>query len=148
MKPGCCGNCGGLSVIVSDMVDLDAPVLCSQCGSSLGSRRAYEKRLPCPSAARSLPQPSSSRGYARPGSDLRSAVRTRCLLRGRVVFNARSATVECTVRDISPKGAKLLITDSVTVPDVFELEFPKTGARRRAKRVWNRSGEWGVQFVA
>jgi hypothetical protein len=148
MKPGCCGNCGGVSVIVSDMVDLEAPVLCAQCGSSLGSRRAYEKRLPSPSAPGSVPQPSSPRSRTKPSFDPRSAVRTRCLLRGRVVFNARSATVECTVRDISARGAKLIITDSVTVPDVFELELPKTGARRRAKRVWTRSGEWGVQFVA
>jgi hypothetical protein len=64
------------------------------------------------------------------------------------VFNARSATVECTIRDISETGAKLCVTRSVTIPDIFELEFPKTGKRRRAQQVWTKQNRVGVRFVA
>ena len=55
----------------------------------------------------------------------RSSPRLRSFLRGRVVFNGGNSSMDCIVRDISPDGAKLQITNSVTVPDRFDLLIPQ-----------------------
>ena len=68
-------------------------------------------------------------------------------MRGRIVFNGQSSSVECTVRDTSETGARLLVSGSVTIPGAFELEIPKTGARRPVELVWTKPECCGVQFV-
>ncbi len=76
----------------------------------------------------------------------RSSHRLSSFLRGRVVFNGGNSSMDCIVRDISPDGAKLQITNSVTVPDRFDLLIPQKGEIHRAKIAWRREDEVGVAF--
>lgn len=76
----------------------------------------------------------------------RPATRIRTIMNGRIIFNNRSATLDCLVRNLSETGAKLEVSGAVTVPDRFELDIPRKGERRRARIVWRREGEMGIAF--
>lgn len=76
----------------------------------------------------------------------RPATRIRTIMNGRIMFNNRSATLDCLVRNLSETGAKLEVSGAVTVPERFELDIPRKGVRRRARMVWRREGEMGVAF--
>ena len=58
----------------------------------------------------------------------RKAVRSRTLLGGVIAFNDRASTMDCQVRNLSPRGAKVTFNNTATVPDQFDLKI----ARKRA----------------
>lgn len=68
-------------------------------------------------------------------------------LGGRIVFNHRSSTVDCLLRNISETGAKLTFSSSVPVPDVFEVVIHKKSESRQARMIWRRMDEAGVVFL-
>jgi len=70
----------------------------------------------------------------------------RSLLKGKVVFNNRSSTLDCTLRDSSETGARLTFSASVLIPDEFDLEIPLKGRKYRARVMWRRADSCGVQF--
>jgi hypothetical protein len=76
----------------------------------------------------------------------RTTSRLRSLLRGRVVFNGGNSTLDCTVREISKDGARLEMTEVVTVPDRFDLFIPQKNETYRAAIAWRREGSVGVAF--
>jgi hypothetical protein len=121
-------------------MDLDAPVTCGVCGANFGSWRAVE-------TGRAQSADRSEGAARRPRSDLRSSGRLRALLSARIVFNNRSTTVECAVRDISETGARIALSPHVTIPNEFDLEMPQKGRRLRAKVVWRDVEGCGVQFL-
>lgn len=77
----------------------------------------------------------------------RSVPRGRSYLGAKVVFNHRYCSMDCLIRDMSSHGAKLIFTNTVTVPDELDLEIRKTSETRRVKVVWRRGDEAGVQFL-
>ncbi len=79
-------------------------------------------------------------------TERRAAARLRSLLRGRIVFNNGNSTLDCTIREISPDGARLELADVVTVPDRFDLLIPQKGDTSRAVIVWRRENCIGVTF--
>jgi hypothetical protein len=52
--------------------------------------------------------------------------------------------IECTVRDFSPAGAGLLLTDGVIVPNEFDLTFDH--ANRHSVTVWRQRDRMGLKF--
>ena len=80
-------------------------------------------------------------------SDKRSGDRTRSFLKGQIVFNNRMSTMDCTVRNLSSRGAKLALTQAVALPDQFELVIPQKGETFRARMQWRRDDEVGILFV-
>ena len=78
----------------------------------------------------------------------RSLPRRRALLRGRIEFNNRYSTMDCVIRDITEKGARLVITGDDALPSVFELALPLKSRNHRAEIVWRKGRECGVRFVA
>ena len=80
--------------------------------------------------------------------DLRSAPRKRSLLSGQIVFNNRSSTIDCTVRDLSATGAKLRLTSTATIPSEFDLEIPLKEQTFHARVMWHKGTVCGVRFVA
>lgn len=54
--------------------------------------------------------------------------------------------IECTVRDLSPEGARLQVSRDVTLPDPFELHIPQRGMVERARIIWRHGDETGVHF--
>ena len=73
--------------------------------------------------------------------------RKRTLKKGRIVFNERRSTIDCTVRNLSAQGALLLVATLVGIPDSFDLTIDSDMARHRASVVWKRDGQLGVKFV-
>jgi len=76
----------------------------------------------------------------------RRSVRQKSFLRGCIYFNKRRGAVDCLIRDISDEGARVIFSDSVTIPDVVELHIPHKEQTLRA-RVRRRNGcEVGLAF--
>jgi hypothetical protein len=131
-----CRSCGAFSVHPPATFDLQASVLCSACGENHGSWRAVERA-----------EAASESEAARPSSDLRAAKRTRSLLGGKVVFNGRSSSLDCTLRDLSATGAKLYFSAHVPIPEEFVLEVPQKGRTHRARIMWRTADSCGVRFI-
>lgn len=72
--------------------------------------------------------------------------RTRTFLKGIVYYDNRRASIDCTVRDMSETGARIVFSTPVIVPDNLELYIPQkqvtlpVRVRRRDER------EIGVSF--
>ena len=58
---------------------------------------------------------------AHPETEQRAVPRRTTLKGGRIAFNAGRSTVDCTVRNLSSKGAKLLVNSVVGIPETFDL---------------------------
>jgi hypothetical protein len=65
---------------------------------------------------------------------------------GRIAFNAGRSTVDCTVRNLSNKGAKLLVNSVVGIPDTFDLVLADH-SRQACRVIWRSLKELGVAFV-
>ena len=78
----------------------------------------------------------------------RTSPRLRSLLGGQIVFNGRCSTMDCVIRNISPTGARITFTNTVTVPDEFDLVIRKRQETIRARMVWRRADEIGVRFMS
>jgi hypothetical protein len=79
-------------------------------------------------------------------TDNRKTQRRTTLKGARIVFNAGRSTLDCTVRNLSSKGAKLTVSSVVGVPETFDLMLD--GHARQPCRVkWRSLKELGVEFV-
>jgi hypothetical protein len=76
----------------------------------------------------------------------RTLLRQRSFLQGRLYFNNRRSSLDCLVRDISPQGAKLKVSDSIAIPEFVELYIPNKDETYRAKVQWRTGFEIGVTF--
>jgi hypothetical protein len=77
----------------------------------------------------------------------RRTARQKSFLRGMIYFNNRRNAVDCLIRDISPHGARLIFSDSVTTPDVLELYIPQKEQTLRVHVIWRHGEEVGVAFA-
>jgi hypothetical protein len=77
----------------------------------------------------------------------RASTRSRTLLEGQIIFDKRLSRVECTVRDISETGARIIFANPARVPPEFELRIPKRKLARQARVVWYDGQTYGVMFV-
>lgn len=80
--------------------------------------------------------------------DLRSERRQRVLKRGQIVLPERSAVIDCTIRDMSSKGARLSVEHYFAPLERFDLKFVATGDNRPAQTRWQIGSNVGVEFVA
>ncbi len=78
----------------------------------------------------------------------RKTDRVRAFLRARIIFNNGNSTIDCTVKNISPTGAKLELSNTITVPADFDLEVPQRGKVYRARIVWRDAEALGLTFIA
>jgi PilZ domain len=77
----------------------------------------------------------------------RRTARQKSFLRGMIYFNNRRNAVDCLIRDISPYGARLIFSDSVTTPDMLELYIPQKEQTLRVHVIWRHGQEVGVAFA-
>jgi hypothetical protein len=73
--------------------------------------------------------------------------RKRALLGARIVFNNRSSVIDCTIRDLSEGGARLILGHPVPVPSEFELDIPSKAQRLHCELRWAAGVTCGVKFV-
>ena len=73
------------------------------------------------------------------------ALRKRTLIGARLLID-KTSSLDCTVRNISETGAKLVFATPTVTPDEFELEIADHG-RFWARAAWRNGMAVGVQFV-
>ena len=78
-------------------------------------------------------------------TERRQAQRRTTLKGGRIVFNAGRSTIDCTVRNMSSRGAKLLVNSVVGIPDTFDLVLDGS-VKQSCHVTWRRLKEIGVEF--
>ena len=83
----------------------------------------------------------------RPVADNRKSPRRRVLKAGLIAFNNRHSTLQCTVRDISEGGARLLTAGSINAPDTFELLIELDGLEASCAVVARTASEIRVKFL-
>ncbi len=71
--------------------------------------------------------------------------RPRTLKSAKIVFNLRFSVIDCTVRNMSPHGAKLIVGTQLGIPETFNLEFE--GGVRECKVMWRKENEIGITFA-
>ena len=76
----------------------------------------------------------------------RRIVRQKSFLRGMIYFNNRRSVADCLIRDISPYGARLIFSDTVTTPDMLDLYIPQKEQTLRAHVIWRIGHDMGVAF--
>lgn len=79
-------------------------------------------------------------------NERRREKRMRALLGGHVVMNNKNSTVDCLVRNLAEHGARLHFGGTPWLPEEFELRIDGRNMRRRARKVWMREGEMGVEL--
>lgn len=72
--------------------------------------------------------------------------RLRVFLKGRIHFNNGASSIDCLVRDMSSTGARLLLSETATLPDRFDLFIPQKERTFRAQLRWRREEGIGVNF--
>jgi len=79
-------------------------------------------------------------------NEKRNHDRRRCLLGARVIFNERTATLSCTVKNVSNAGARLEFGASPLLPENIELLFDSRAGYQSAKVIWRHQNIVGVVF--
>jgi PilZ domain len=72
--------------------------------------------------------------------------RQKVLKSGRIVLDDLNG-FDCTVRDVSTTGAKLIVKNPADVPDVFRLLLLTDSSIRSVKVMWRKPDSVGVHFT-
>lgn len=78
----------------------------------------------------------------------RKTARRRVLKEGKIIFADGMRVIDCTIRDMSDAGARLLIANTVGVPETFHLFEKSSGMIYPATVIWRQPSVIGVKFDA
>ena len=76
----------------------------------------------------------------------REFTRHRTLKSGQIVVQPLASVFDCTVRNLSPKGALLVMPSLVAIPDNFDLVLRATGEQHPCRVAWRGENRLGVEF--
>ncbi|MGC1779867.1 MAG: PilZ domain-containing protein [Xanthobacteraceae bacterium] len=77
----------------------------------------------------------------------RGSRRSKSFLRGFVYVSRKRGALACLIRDLSEKGARIIFSDTVTLPEMVDLYIPQREQTLRARVQWRRGDEIGLAFV-
>jgi hypothetical protein len=77
----------------------------------------------------------------------RALIRHKTFIKGRIYFNNRLSSMDCIVRDVTEKGARLQVSEGVALPDSFELYLPNKDEHFRAQAQWRKGDQLGVSWT-
>lgn len=77
----------------------------------------------------------------------RKVARSRTLKSGKIIVHAHTSIVDCTVRNLSPKGALLTVPSLAGIPETFELVLEGTGQHHQCRVIWHGKNRLGVEFA-
>jgi hypothetical protein len=77
----------------------------------------------------------------------RSVPRTRTLKSGKILVQDHTSLVDCTVRNLTPKGALLLVPSLAGVPENFELILESKRTHHQCRVAWRGENRVGVEFI-
>jgi len=78
----------------------------------------------------------------------RGTRRQKSFLHGFVYFDKRRGVMSCLVRDLADDGARIIFSQSVTIPETINLHIPQRDKTFRAKVQWRRGDEIGLALTA
>jgi hypothetical protein len=78
----------------------------------------------------------------------RNSRRSKSFLQGFVYVSRKRGALACLIRDFSDKGARIIFSDTVMLPDSFELYIPQRDQTLRARVTWRKNDEIGLAFCA
>jgi PilZ domain len=64
----------------------------------------------------------------------------------RIYFNSGRNSVDCLIRDISYEGARIILSDPVSIPDLVKLYIPDKRRTISACVRWRRGDKIGLTF--
>ena len=73
--------------------------------------------------------------------------RNRTLKVGKILVHAHTSLVDCTVRNLSPKGALLLVPSLAGIPESFELILESRKTHHQCRVIWRGENRLGVEFA-
>ena len=79
-------------------------------------------------------------------NEKRKIPRRRVLKVGKIVFADGMRVIDCTIRDLSKDGARLIIGSSIGLPDRFLLYEQSTGLLYPSSIVWRQPKSVGIKF--
>jgi hypothetical protein len=79
-------------------------------------------------------------------NERRASRRQKSFLRCVVYFDKRRSETACLVRDLSEDGARIVLSQTITIPDVIELQIPQRQQTLSARVQWRRADEVGLSF--
>lgn len=80
-------------------------------------------------------------------SELRRETRLRTFLKGRIIFNNGNSSMDCLIRDLSASGARLMLSQTATLPAAFDLVIPAKDRTHKATLRWRKDDSIGVTFA-
>jgi hypothetical protein len=80
-------------------------------------------------------------------TEARRSKRARTFLHARISYGDGAISTECTVNQLSDVGARINVASSVVLPDMFEIAIPQKGISCRAKLIWRKDDQVGVDFL-
>jgi hypothetical protein len=80
-------------------------------------------------------------------SERRQLPRQKSFLRGCLYFNNGRASATCLIRNISDRGARILISQTLNIPDIVDLYVTQKAQTIRARVEWRRDDELGLCFA-
>jgi len=78
----------------------------------------------------------------------RSGLRRRAYYGGRLAFHARTATIDCIVRNLSAEGAQIELGNPAAVSDRVDLSITHQGVSYFGRIVWRRKNSAGLWLDA
>ena len=76
----------------------------------------------------------------------RQIARHRTYKSARIAFRGGRSVITCLVRNLSPKGACLLVDNPISIPDSFNLVFDSGEPSRPSHVIWRKERQIGVEF--
>jgi hypothetical protein len=76
----------------------------------------------------------------------RQVPRHRTYKAARIAFQGDRAVITCLVRNLSDKGACLLVDNPVGIPESFNLVFDSGEPSRLSQVIWRKEKRIGVEF--
>ena len=82
-----------------------------------------------------------------PQENQRITQRQRVLKDGKIVFNANSSVVDCTIRDMSETGARIICHHQAAIPADCRLVSLSDNLIGDVKVMWRRGDQLGIRFT-
>ena len=80
--------------------------------------------------------------------ELRITRRKKVLKAGKILVPGNLSVVDCTIRDMSETGARIVVGDQAAVPSEFRLVVPMDNIMREAVVKWRRGELLGIAFTS
>ena len=80
-------------------------------------------------------------------NDRRAFPRHKTFIKGRIYFNNRLSSMDCIVRDLAENGSRLEVSETVALPDAFELYLPNKDEYFHARVAWRKGDSVGISWI-